>query len=376
MISLDRITDYILNSINTGIMVLDLTSHLVFLNREAEAMLGESIENLRGRPIVADPRFYPFIVLVNDHRKKNPSLQASRRELAAELCLPGRPPLPVGVTVANLVDETSTVLGYVVGIRDLTEVNRLRTLAARSETLAALGTMAAGVAHEIRNPLHAIRAAVELLEVKGGAGPGTRDYLQIIYGEVERLDGLVEDVLAFARVPRLAKTPSDVNRVAEEAARMVRFPEVVKLGLELGAGLPAVELDPGRIKQVLINLLDNAAQAQPEGGTVTLVTGRAGPRGPIPCGAEALEWVELRVEDSGPGISAEDLPRLFEPFFTKRRAGEGTGLGLSICQKLIEAHGGSLEVDSEPGKGSRFSVFLPVTVGTSPPPRPAGGAAS
>jgi len=217
-LSLDRITDYILDSINTGVMVIDLTSHVIFLNREGEAILGERREDLTGGPIIGDPRYYPFVVLINDHRKRNPSKTASRRQVASAFQRADGERVQLGFTISNLVDESDQVLGYVVVFRDLTEINTLRRRAQRSEKLAALGTMAAGVAHEIRNPLHAIRAAVELMQVKARVGKPLDDYVRIAFDEVERLDRLVEDILLFSRPPTMNLRPFELNRVVRAAA--------------------------------------------------------------------------------------------------------------------------------------------------------------
>lgn len=361
MIALDRLTDYILNSVNTGIMVVDLTSHVVFLNREGEEILGESLDGLRGHAIVQDDRFYPFILLVNDHRKKDPSKTTSRRQVAIDFERADGEAVKLGFTTSNLVDETGTVLGYVIVFRDLSEITSLRRAAQRSEKLAALGTMAAGVAHEIRNPLHAIRAAVELMEVKSGMGKPIDDYVKIAFDEVQRLDRLVEDILMFSRPPAVNFKAFDLNRVVKAAVQLAPEAAGVEVQLELAPDLPEARIDPDRVKQVILNLVANAVQCQPDGGRVVVSTHRAEvPLIPESVNA-ALDMLELRVRDEGPGIPDEDLPHLFEPFYTKRARGEGTGLGLPICQKLVEAQEGTLDVRTKVGEGTTFVVHLPVS---------------
>ncbi len=373
MIELERLSDYVLDSINTGVMVVDLTSHVAFLNREAEETLGVPAETLLGAPIVGDDRFLPFVVLINDHRTRDPALGASRRQVSAEYTRPDGRVLPLGFTISNLVDGSRTVLGYVIVFRDLTEIQRLREQARRSETLAALGTMAAGVAHEIRNPLHAIRAAAELCEVKAQLGKPVDDYVKIVFQEVARLDELIEDILQYGGEPRLAKRPTAPNRVVEASLALARIPPGIRVETRLAGDLPEVSMDPDRIMQVLMNLVVNACQAQPQGGEVVVSTRRVGCRElPGRSSDQVLDAIEFRVADRGGGIAEADLASLFRPFFTRRKGGGGTGLGLAICQKLVEAHGGSIVVESKVGEGAVFKVYLPVTVAdlSLPPRRP------
>lgn len=360
MLSLDRRTDWILNSLRAGVMVVDLTSRVVFLNRAGEGILGVEAESVLGAPLVGDPHWYPFVVLVNEHRKRDPSLAPAVREVTTEFQAGSGPARELGLTISNLVDEETTVVGYVVTFRDLTEINQLRLVARQSETLAALGRMAAGVAHEIRNPLHAIRASVELMQARLEAGRPAGDYPQIVFQEVGRLDRLIEDILAFSRPPRLERKPMDLSRVVRGALRRVPTDGVVLVEEVLTEGLPPALIDPDRITQVVVNLVLNAVQAQPGGGTVRVETEMSG-----------AGLLAIRIRDEGMGIPDEHLGKLFEPFFT-RRAGsmEGTGLGLPICQKLVEAHDGYIEVESKMGRGSCFSVFLPTEDPSAEGPAP------
>ncbi len=253
------------------------------------------------------------------------------------------------------------------------EVRRLAACAARAATvletlrefeklrdetrLEALGTMAAGLAHEIRNPLAGIKGAAQYLHV-GREGPDA-EMVQVIIDEVDRLDGVVRQFLDYARPFRGGRDPVDVARVVRRAVQVLErigLPDGVRVEMVLEAGLPEVPGDAGRLQQVLLNLCQNGVQAMRAGGGALRVRARLGTfRDPKARGAEALEVV---VEDEGVGIAQEDIDHLFVPFWTTRA--EGTGLGLAISRRIVQAHGGELDVRSEVGRGSAFTVRLPL----------------
>ncbi len=239
------------------------------------------------------------------------------------------------------------------------------------DRLAALGQMAAGLAHEIRNPLGAIKGAAQLLHSQDdevepeeqGTGPNIMEddeaveYLGIIVEEVDRLDRVVSQFLGYARPYRGDPTSLDVNQVVRKTLNLLE-PQAngVEITVDLADELPAVSADPEQLKQVLLNLGLNGLQAMEGRGTLSVSTkirrGGTSRRGNV-----AGEMVEVAVSDSGRGIPAEALENIFIPFFTTKET--GTGLGLPICQRIIENHHGTIEVQSHPGKGATFSVLLP-----------------
>lgn len=224
------------------------------------------------------------------------------------------------------------------------------------DRLAALGEMAAGLAHEIRNPLGAIKGAAQFLDparLDGEEG----ELVQVIIDEVDRLNGVVTQFLDYARPIKTAPSPIDLNDVVERTMRLVQttIPESVELKLDLAAGLPRVQSDAEQLKQVLINLVQNAVQAMPEGGRLTIATALDDPGGFRLIG-RGPEMVELRVRDTGPGIPEEAREHVFVPFFTTKE--KGTGLGLAISQRIVRSHGGSIAVQSRPGEGTEFVVRL------------------
>lgn len=224
---------------------------------------------------------------------------------------------------------------------------------ARSERLSSLGQMAAGLAHEIKNPLGSIQGAAEILGDDALAGSKERDLFDVLRKESRRLGAVVDDFLEFARPrpPQLA--PLDVARSIERAATQIALDASarrIEIQRDVAHDLPAISADAEQFHQVLLNLLLNASAASPDGGRI-VVGARAATRDGHRC-------VAVSVKDHGPGIPADVLPRVFDPFFTTKE--NGTGLGLSISHTIVHDHGGSIDVDSAPGAGTTVTVVLPV----------------
>lgn len=228
------------------------------------------------------------------------------------------------------------------------KVTALEDRMAKAERLAALGSLAAGVAHEIRNPLSSIKGFATYFGEKFAPGSPDRNLAQVMVGEVERLNRVVSELLELAR-------PSELRLEARNPSELLRHAVMLVEGDCRAAGITvetqadseeSVMLDVDRMRQALLNVLLNAIQAMPDGGILTssVVRGR--------------DRLEFRVRDTGVGIRPEDMARIFDPYFTTR--GKGTGLGLPLVQKIIEAHGGQIRVISEPGRGTEVILEIPV----------------
>ena len=217
----------------------------------------------------------------------------------------------------------------------------------RSERLAALGQLSAGLAHELRNPLGSIRGSAELLERSvSQASPMAKELAGIISEEVDRTNALVTRFLDFARPLEPRRETTDVTKVIDNAARHARV-EIIR---NYSPEVPPLPIDPGLMEQVFINLLTNAAQASAPNAPITVVTRTLN--------GEA----EVSVIDRGCGIPADKIETIFNPFVTTKQS--GVGLGLAIVAKIIDGHGGRIAVESEPGKGSTFRVCLPIQIPT------------
>src|SRR5512143_787642 len=222
--------------------------------------------------------------------------------------------------------------------------------------MAAVGQLAAGLSHEIDNPIGVILGFAELLLEDMPHDDPRREDLMTIVDESKRCKRIVRGLLDFSRPPALGVVPTDVADVVRrtvESARSQRLFRRVRLRLDLDDGAPEIIADPDRLKQVFMNLLLNAVQSMPEGGEIEVRSRYHEEDGRL----------TVAFRDNGPGILPEHMDKVFDPFFTTKRPGEGTGLGLAICVRLLEEQGGSVGVESEPGKGATFTVTLPISKG-------------
>ena len=256
--------------------------------------------------------------------------------------------LTIGVTVSPLRDVRNHVIGRVVNFQDLTELRRLEAQSRRSERLATVGQLAAGIAHEIRNPLASISGSIELLRQGPAASDDDRTLMAIVHREIQRLNVLIGDLLGYANPRPPQPVDFDLGVMVEETLQVARGEQAfaaVDMVMEVDRPLP-IHADPAKLRQVLWNLLRNAADAASLGGKHVHVDAR-----------HSLEATTIVVSDDGPGIAPDQLARIFDPFFTTKA--EGTGLGLATCHAIVAEHGGHIDVASEPGKGTRLVVSIP-----------------
>jgi two-component system NtrC family sensor kinase len=242
------------------------------------------------------------------------------------------------------------------------ELERTQNQLVQSAKLAAVGELAAGVAHEVNNPLTSIIGFTTLiLDDMHDADPLRAD-LEVIEREAMRCKSIVRGLLDFSRQTEPQIVPTDVCEVLQSTAALVRH-QATMAGVTIretyDTPLPPVPLDPDQIKQVFLNLMTNGIQAMPGGGELRIVTCLLGPQ----AGQVGEGHVAVEFHDTGVGIPQENLYRIFDPFFTTKETEEGTGLGLSISQSIVEKHGGRIKVTSQEGKGSVFSVLLPLAKG-------------
>jgi len=232
------------------------------------------------------------------------------------------------------------------------ELRDMQEQMVRSEKLVAIGQLAGGVGHELRNPLGAIKNAVYFIRRKLAGSevsrqqPRVMEFLDILDEEVEASNKIISDLLGFSRVGRPAVSPVFIDGVIADALKQVNVPDAVRVAIKISADLGEIEIDPAQIKQVLQNIISNAVLAMPEGGDVVIAA------------VEKDNILELSVSDSGAGISEEFLGKIFDPLFTTRA--KGIGLGLSVCKSIIERHEGRIEVTGGTGGGATFLIKLPM----------------
>jgi len=229
----------------------------------------------------------------------------------------------------------------------------------QSEKLAALGEVSAAMAHQIGTPLNSISGYIQLMLQEGNLQPEDRNRLKIIESQLDRLADSVKNLLIFTRQPKPLLKPLNVNEVLEELIRLSlpwRHARNVTLLSSLSSEVPSILGDPTHLQTLFLNLITNALDAMPQGGHLSISTQLQFTQAPS---GENGRWVEISIADTGIGITEESKKLIFDPFFTTKKIGEGTGLGLAICEKIIKEHAGRLEVESEVGKGSTFSIFIP-----------------
>jgi two-component system nitrogen regulation sensor histidine kinase GlnL len=346
----------VLASIEDGVIVLDGDGAVTDVNPAAEQLTGVSAAQAIGTDVARLFRATPWLADIargtlteGAARRRDEGMLASRRGS-----------LPVSAACSPILDGNGRTHGAVLVLHDLTLQQTLEATTRRIDRLAGLGTVASGLAHEIRNPLGGIKGAAQLL--RGAlADPELLHCADIIIHEVDRLDGLVEQLHELARPPRLALESINIHRVLNDVLALERqTPDwgAVVLRTAFDPSLPAVDGDRAQLMQVFLNLVKNALEALGGRGELAVSTRleaafrirRSGTRG---------RFLSVLVEDTGPGISEDDQTRLFSPFFsTKPR---GSGLGLALCHRIVTQHGGTITHEPRRGGGTCFRVTLPVS---------------
>lgn len=345
-----------------GIVLLDGEGIVRVWNQGAEALVGWSAAEAVGQPV--ESLLFPREASSADGgRARLDELQRCGAIVNVVTEVPAKDgtPIPVSITQTLLHDSEARVLGSSLILRDHRERARLEQHLRRTERLAAMSVMAAGLAHEINNPLAIIGNRIECMQRDASRQelpPGLRHDLDVLREHVERLSGLTTSLLRFAREDDRAVESVALDSLALGIVALLRQTFVMR-GLRLEPvvekGIPPITANAKAIETVLVNLLLNAADATPSGGTVALHVRSIG-----------ASAVELEVSDTGPGIKPEHRARLFEPFFTTKGAGRGTGLGLAVCRSIVDRHGGTIRVNDNLGGGSRFVVTLPIQLTGEP----------
>jgi PAS domain S-box-containing protein len=356
-------TDHIFASLTSGIVTLDLEGRVVTLNPAAERLTGRSAAAVRGRPAAEVFAAVPELSQV----MAETLVRRVSGCVVGVIPAPSMPsPVPVEVTTAPLKGAGGDDLGVVAVLRDLSAERQLEEQLRRSDRLAAVGTLAAGLAHEIKNPLTSVLTFTRHLSRRFGDERFRQRFQSVVPRELERINGIVEDLLRLARRTRLSfravQLPSLLDQAIELYGERIETRRIV-VARRYAPGLPPVQADPEHLYQALVNLVANALDVMDEGGTLTLRTGWAEDAERTRPGERSTQGhrVRVEIEDTGPGISASESANVFNPFFTTKPS--GTGLGLAIAHKIVEDHGGAITFRSTPGRGTTFAVVLPLLAG-------------
>ncbi len=350
IVALQERTDRILAGMPDGVLVLGPTALVLTINEAAERIFGFGRTDVKDRHYIDVFAEHPGVRNAIDRIYDDPD---AANTFETNIPSSGADPTPVAITWSLLPDEPAGSQTIVVNVHDMTELKRIERQLRRGQRLAELGTVAAGVAHEVRNPLGGIRGASQLLAREAGKDDKLKGFLDVIVREVDRLDKTVEQLLDLARPAKIEKTATDVAEVVDRALAVLE-PQLDEAGVRVKKIIPTrpenISADAAQLTQMFLNLFLNALQAMPDGGTLTVGIKQE-------FGGVDAPAVVVEVKDTGHGMSLQTMERMFMPFYTSRE--KGSGLGLAISHKIVEEHGGSIDVSSEVGKGSTFVVSLP-----------------
>lgn len=364
--------DNILKSLNAGVIVMDRHLCVTTVNRAAESLTGLAAESLIDRKLSSLEDFQ-LGRKVLDSIKQNGWHQYSQIEFST----PFPKPTHLTASISPLRNKRDEVVGAVVIIEDISNLKKLEEQARRTDKLAAMGKMAAKIAHEVRNPLGSIELCASSLRKELKAAGFESTLLDHILGGVKTLNNVVSNMLLFTRSPQPSAVEMDLIEVIEDSLRLAQYllkENRIKLDTVYQTPSMVIQSDRELLKQLLLNLILNAAQAMPDGGKLTVSAlstsnrracrRNGSPSHPLRGGCKG-GWIEVKIKDTGPGIPEEIRDRIFDPFFTTKD--EGTGLGLAIVHNIVERLEGAVEVESKVGRESTFSVILPSHPGAIAP---------
>lgn len=331
----------VIQSMQSGLVTTNLKGRVTFLNTAAEKILGLSFAECKDRPIKE---------LIGELKAESSQGMRSRTETTFQR--PDGEEIKLGLSISPLKDHRGNKVGEIISFQDLTQIKDMEESMRRAERLATIGQLAAGIAHEIRNPLASISGAIQLLKEELGVTEGTQRLMDIILAESGRLNRLITDFLLYAQPPKLNKKKVNLARLVDNTlevfSRSPQWTREITLSRRMESDI-TILADPQQIEQVLWNLFINAVDAMGGRGVLEVRLNRNGDG----------RSVTLAISDTGKGIAPKDIGKIFDPFFTTKEG--GSGLGLSIVHKIVELHGGRITAESRPNHGATFTITLPIS---------------
>ncbi len=344
--SLSRIkafSDNLVDHMPIGLIAMDDNKHISSFNHVAGSVLNLSAEEVIGKN--AEQIIPKELWRLLDNL--DPEIGAVEKELDCTVDQGSVIPLEASATLLN--DDDGKFLGYVLLFKDLSEVRSLRKEIARSQRLASVGRLAAGVSHEIRNPLSSIKGFATYFKERYHDVPENQQISNLMIQEVDRLNRVVSQLHEFARPITISKKTVHVRSFIEDSLKLIERQALeaeIQIETNLSVETDTVCFDPDRLNQVLLNLYLNAIESMEDGGKLTVLLAPD----------EEKHRIEIRISDTGTGISKDDLVHVFDPYFTTKAS--GTGLGLAIVHNIIEAHGGEIQIDSVIGEGTTITILI------------------
>jgi two-component system, NtrC family, nitrogen regulation sensor histidine kinase GlnL len=348
----------ILTSLEDAVITVDLQGRVAFFNEAAEVLTEISAPQALQQSFIR--LFRQGSWLVELLKKSGPPRHENVRGEGELVTRRGRK-IPISATASPLQDARGTFLGNILLLRNLAYRKDLEEDLKRADRLAMMGSVAAGLAHEIRNPLGGIKGAAQMLRRSFDKNSPLIEYVNIMIREVDRVNQLIEQLLDLSQPPELKLAPVNIHEVLEEVL-LLEDHAVERINKRIikrfDPSLPPIRGDKGQLIQVFLNLIKNAFQAMVQAGTLTITTRVETDFHIRDQGTGRSKFIWVDIEDQGSGIKEEDLPRIFSPYFTTKN--NGAGLGLALCYRIIKEHGGLIRVESTEGAGTTFRVSLVV----------------
>ncbi len=342
--------DHILRRVGSGIVTMDLQGNIASWNPAAEQITGYRSEEIKSR---WQEVFGDSIKGLFGHTD---SLKARPFRFNGQILKKDGSTALLGMTASLLKDDTNFVRGIILIFQDITKLVEMEDQVRMKERLATVGSLAAGIAHEIRNPLASLSGSIQVLQGELDLHGDNKQLMDIVVRETDRLNTIIVEFLEYARLKNAQNDHIDLSPVLDETIMLLKnckdFTGDIRIAHQVDPHV-VIKGDPQRLRQVFWNLLINACQAMPQGGEI-MVTAK-----PYSDVNEDTDWCEITIADTGQGIAREDRDKIFNPFYTTKTG--GTGLGLAIVYRIIEDHRGTITVDSVPGKGTQFSIRLPIS---------------
>jgi PAS domain S-box-containing protein len=337
----------VVDQLEDGLIFFNQDRRVLFFNKAAEAVVGKPIEEARGSSLEdLLPPSHPLRSLAERSLEQGAGLRNATISLAQDGTA------REFLVSAFSVSDDQKQMGTMVLLKDLDSLKTLQSLVSYSAKLAALGRLTSGVAHEVKNPLNAIAIHLELLKERLGASSDEAQHsVAVIESQIRRLDRVVQGFLRFIRPRELNLHPLDLNALLQDLVALLEpewQPKGIRFALQPESGLPLVRGDQELLHQAFMNILLNACQAMPSGGTIRVDTTR-----------ESRDTAKVSIADEGEGIPAEDLEKIFRLYYTTKP--DGSGIGLSLVYRIVQEHDGSIDVSSEVGRGTTMTVRLPLS---------------
>ena len=342
--------EHILRSVGSGILTMDLQGNIASWNPAAEQITGFHYDEIKGSWQQVFGEDIQGLFGHIDSLKEHPfhiERQIMKRDGSAAI---------LGMTASLLKDEANAVRGVILIFQDITKMVEMEEHVRTQERLATVGSVAAGIAHEIRNPLASLSGSIQVLQGELDLHGDNKNLMDIVVRETDRLNSIITEFLEYARLKNAQNDQIELLPVFEETIMLLKNCKDCSYDIRISHAIdPDIVLqgDAQRLRQVFWNLLINACQAMPQGGEI-VVTAR-----PFIQKIDDTSWWEIIIADTGRGIAREDRDKIFTPFFTTKTG--GTGLGLAIVYRIIEDHRGTITVDSVPDRGTQFVIRLPMT---------------